>query len=331
MRNKPTCTGSGCTRLMRNKPTTCKECPLEKISRGFLPPSPGKGKTGLMILGNHPDSDDVTKEENFYPHTMGGGVLKGLFTRAGLDKEDFALGNMIACTPPKNIFNGTAWAETATEHCTIHREAVLRRYSPNTILALGDAALKHATGFSGKKSCVDTMRGYAVPSSQWVFDNKTGKVVSKSAMPLQQYVDGDYTNVPVIPTHDPRILRMGKSKYNNVLLIDILRAKALSDKIEAAENKYEWFDPSTLDYINCKSVEQLKAFRDQVLAQPERLLSYDIETNTSANDLEDEIYTGNTGSKIESVQFSLGVGLFLINLVQPLPVQLTDELSQQSF
>lgn len=298
-----------------DKPSQCSSCVLNFISYQFLSPQ-GKGNNKVLIFTDFPERRDIISNEYLHPATMGGEIFTTALRRTQLDKSDFGISGLVSCQPPSSLLQGAGYESAALGQCSVHRDKAIKQLQPNVLLGLGNIALKTLTGHEGKKAGIDTMRGYVIPSKEYVFWR--GMVININKVPIE-HIDKTIP-VPVIPTYDPKFIRAGRTKFIMVYMFDILRAVQLAKSIQvnltphpwykedAPPSPYEWFKPESLDYKTITSVEELTAFRKQLESNPTQLLTYDIETKTSANELEDEIDTNTTGDIIESIQFSLAVG-----------------------
>lgn len=284
-----------------DKPSSCTPCVLNSISYQYLPHQ-GKGNNKVLIFTDHPVRRDIISTEHLHPATMGGDIFSTVLRRMQIDKSDFGISGLVSCQPPSNLLQGAGYETAALGQCNKHRDNAIKQLQPNVLLGLGNLALKTLTGFEGKKANIDTMRGYVIPSQEYVFYK--GSVININKIPFEDIINT--VPIPVIPTYDPKFIRAGRTKFIMVHMFDILRSVELAKKISA--KPYEWFRPESLDYQTINTVEQLRAFRKSVYEQPSRLLTYDIETKTSANELEDEIDTNTTGDIIDSIQFSTGIG-----------------------
>lgn len=141
-----------------SKPPECEGCPLFIIGGNFIPPS-GSGANGTLLLGEAPGREENEAGAPFVGPA--GRLLNRLLAKARLAREDFAIANSIQCRPPDNELSGAPYEIGAINHCKVHRDAIVARFQPKRIVALGDIALRTLTGESG----ISQKRGYEYQSS----------------------------------------------------------------------------------------------------------------------------------------------------------------------
>lgn len=124
------------------------------------------------------------------------------------------------------------------------------------VVAMGDGPLKALTGWEGGKRAVKYTRGYLLPSwSGW----------------------------PVVPTFDPSKVALGQMKLLGLLMNDIGMALQA-----AAGTRSVCVDPkAVVDYkVGLKALRELY---EEALAHPELPIAFDLETETSSGEDEDEV------------------------------------------
>lgn len=268
------------------KPTECKGCPLEQKGISFSIPD-GRGTRNIAIIGESLGDQESRDGLPFRPKAASGSKLEECFKLAGADllepvsRSDFLLMNLIQCQPPANLLDGMPWENGAIDHCKVHFDSYISKVSSNSqrvILACGNLPLKNLTSASGiakEKQSISHLRGY-------VFRGPYGYVV---------------------PCFHPSYLRRGKPNYTPLLVDDIKKAIAVAN----GEFVHRWHpDYKKPDYNENPSLEDAKSFLQMVRDNPNKILSYDIETENSAATEEDEREDDITD--ITQIQFSLSRG-----------------------
>lgn len=208
------------------------------------------------------------------------------------------------CRPPGNRLENMTYERGAAEHCReAHFNGVVERFRPKVMLAMGNTALKHLTGMTGKNRTVSSLRGYVLKSLHW-------------------------PGVVVVPTYHPSFLRRGASNLLKVFMGDISRA---IDVAQGANNYI--INPTIPDgFVLAPRESDLRDLIEWLRANPQALLSYDIETDMSikedesslfkleeeedgevepeeaATDEMDKFVENATKGSIVQIQFSHGVG-----------------------
>lgn len=250
-------------------------CPVPG-ARGSMRPE-GRGSCGVMILGEAMGDQEYEEGLPFRPSAPAGSVLERAIRKIGADREMFVVWNVLPVQPPANYIS-PAWEAEAIEW---GRELLLEQiqhYRPRCILALGNVAVRAATGLSGDKLGVSHLSGYLLSPFQ-------------ADMP------------PVVPCFHPSFLRRGAMGLFGVLL----RCLKLAYKV--AKDRLQPITPTVpTGYQLYPNEAQAREFLREASAS-KGLLAYDIETaySNSEEDAEER------PDAIRSVQFSLspGTGIYM--------------------
>lgn len=143
---------------MNLKPPECEGCPLYAMGGRFVPPT-GSCSNGTLLMGEAPGREENDAGAPFVGPS--GRLLNHLLSKARLERENFALCNVIQCRPPNNELTGAVYETAAINHCKVHRDAIIARFQPKFIIALGDVALRTLTGQTG----ISDKRGYEYQST----------------------------------------------------------------------------------------------------------------------------------------------------------------------
>lgn len=279
---------------------TLSSCPFDTTGKAIIAPD-GTGSLGVLILGEAPGQAENHYGIPFVPSAEAGGVLSRAIRRAGFDRSQFLLWNVVPVQPPKNWLEGAPWEAEACEWGRPWLDQLIRERKPRCILALGGVALRAVTGLSGPYRSVSHVRGYPIAS--------------------HCYHDSNGAGIPVVASFHPSFLRRGGMALFSVLMHDLKLAVAVASQRHCRFfSPVLWRDfeyvPKLLGdvaqpilpsggYVTHPSEADAWAFLEQ--ASTSRLLAYDIETPRSASSTEDESdELGET--EILSIQFSVGVG-----------------------
>lgn len=272
------------------KPSTCDGCPLQPLSSGFSHPD-GTGSNHVLIVGEALGQREAEDGLPFRPKAAAGWVLEKAIRLSRMDRQQFALYNVVACRPPENKLAGESYEIGAIDHCQRHFRQVVTTFKPKVMLALGNTALRTLTGLTGVSRSVSALRGF----------------------PLENVL---YPGIPVVSSYHPAFLQYSKAGVEkggggggmsqfNVLCHDMRKAVLLAEKLTANPD-YDWRLAET-DYTTYPTVEEAKAFRDNCL-NPDTLIAYDIETLGIKGKVAEDEYEKETGDTIIQIQFSIGRG-----------------------
>lgn len=137
------------------KPIECQKCPLNRATgTAFVPTEVGKGS--ILLVGEAPGEQEA---EDGKPFVGGSGAfLNNLLKRAGIERNDTTVANVICCRPPNNIFpldfkwRGTSRqdAREGVEYCKrTFLEPLVKSRDWKKIIAVGDQPLTALTPRKG--------------------------------------------------------------------------------------------------------------------------------------------------------------------------------------
>jgi uracil-DNA glycosylase family 4 len=258
------------------------DCPIPG-SVGYSEPE-GSGANGVLVLGEALGAAEAHDGKPFRPWGDAGAVLERAFKRAGFTREEFRIWNVVACQPPKNWLEKAPWEGAAIQHCKPALDRVIAEMRPRCVLTLGNVPTRVMTGMAGEKKGVGYLRGYVLPSPEY--------------------------GVPVVPSYHPAFLRRGEMALFSVLVHDLKVAVGVARDGVAPVDPYD--PPVPAGYLTHPTEEQAFEFLREAKAHPERLLTYDIETESSRETSEEET-DELADQSIQSIQFSQapGTGIFM--------------------
>lgn len=153
------------------------QCGLCKLDQGCRTPKmgvAGKGRRGILILGDFPSELEDTKGRPFLDEP--GQKLRAVLSRfdVDLDRDCWSI-NAARCHPPKEKL-----PEKAVDHCRPNVVRDVEELKPRTVIVLGQAAVKSVIGWLWRPNPGAQSRwdGFRIPSQKinaWVcptFDPK---------------------------------------------------------------------------------------------------------------------------------------------------------------
>ena len=299
---------------MLPKPEDCIGCTLhDKDSMGFIA-TEGAGTFGVLAFGEAGGSSERSDGLPFRPFAEAGSVLERTFRRLGYDRQQFALGNIVNCQPPRNYLDGAPWEYEAINACRIHRDRMVQRYQPRCLLALGGIALRTLTGLAGRKQGVLDLRGYVLPAADYFLPCcPHGRVRIFTDPPVAcrhcGSPDGKGQPIPVVAATHPAYIKRakglaggkgGSTAESGPFFNDIEKA------VTVARNGWN-FDEYIPQYNSAQDSSEIIRLYESLREDPELVLAWDLETNTSADNAEDELLAGGV-NVLQSIQFSIGKG-----------------------
>lgn len=275
-------------------------CPFPSDGKRLTVPD-GKGSLRVLVLGEAPGESENATGVPFFPGAPAGSVLDRAIRRCGFTREQFVLWNVVPVQPPNNWLEGAPWEHQAVAWGRPMLERVIHDYKPSVVLALGNVALRTASGMVGHLRGVSHLRGFVLPG---------------------------ILGIPCVGSFHPSFLRRGAMPLLSVLMHDIKLAVAVARGARCVFHcpvlsRDFTYDPAlvTTDpnnpttppgYITHPTEAQAWDFLRELEGHPERLLAYDIETPRSAVTVEDES-DELAETQILSIQFSMeaGTGVFM--------------------
>ena len=115
----------------------CTKC---RLSKGRLQVVPGNGscKSRIMFVGEAPGKEEDLRGEPFVGRA--GGVLNEALARAGVDRTQVYVGNIVKCRPPNNR---KPRPDEIAICSSLYLETEIRAVRPKVICALGRTAADH--------------------------------------------------------------------------------------------------------------------------------------------------------------------------------------------
>ena len=232
----------------------------------------GTGSIGVMLLGEAPGEDEDRNGTPFYPGAPAGSVLERSIRRQGMNRDQFAVTNVVPFRPPNNYLEGASWEAEAISSTQHLLDEAINRFRPRAIVALGGVATRATTGLAGPKMGVSYLTGFVLPSPRY--------------------------NIPVIPCFHPAYLRRGKMSHFGILMGAIRLAVAVArEKRQAVVPPVNTPSPG---YIMFPDERQALTFLQSIT---DERIAYDIETPYSTDEESAEEAEGK--QTIKSIQFSL--------------------------
>lgn len=270
---------------------TCQSCSLGARPGAFVRLM-GTGAIPLLILGDFPIGEDGKEGMPLSSKSQAGVVLNKALTTLGISRDQVFIWNTVNCVPPGESLGTTPNDLIAISQCGVHLESVIAQLRPKCILAMGDLAIRTATGMHGRKQSARDLRGY-------VIDSKWG--------------------IPVVAAQHPQfILTSGKPALREPFTFDLLKAV----QIAKAGGKVD--RPNTSQYEMFPPVAEGQKMVDYLAAHPDAPVYYDIETEESAKSSEDELRATRDGVAVRSA--SDGADDMPWDDVLTMDVQTQDEL-----
>lgn len=288
---------------MLQKPSACLHCVLYNEGKGFSRPE-GTCKNGVLIIGESLGSNEVMDALPFRPHAEAGSALHTAFRLLGMDRKNFALWNMIGCQPPFNNLENAHYEYDAINHCKVHFDAIVKRFNPKVILALGNVPLKHL--WKRPQEIEDYINSLKE-------DTKEEKAIKKKYLRnfkignMRGYIVESVYGIPLISSFHPSYITQDKGRTQlGTLMRDIKIAVQLSQhglpKFQVAYDE----DPTP---------EKIKDFYEYCKANPNLVISHDIETPMTTLEIDESEteFENQDVRDIDSIQFSVkeGTGIFI--------------------
>lgn len=242
----------------------CGQCPLCGDGTGFVPAS-GTGTNGVLIVGEAAGEHEAAEGEGFVGKA--GHYLFSELRRVGVEREGFRIANVIACRPPDNKLVKMAYETAAIDSCRPildkviedHKKVAVGAGRTPVILTFGKTAFKRIMG-EGEKSPM--VRADYLCYPHW---NATYQCWVVAADHPSYLMRGNHHLVPVLCEAVQRALHIAKNGLtldNPVYLLDPTAAVFQS-----------WID----GYLRA------------LAANPDLVLSYDIETPMKKGKSEEEV------------------------------------------
>lgn len=122
----------------------------------------GRCSSGVLLLGEAMGDQEYEEGLPFRPSAPAGSVLERAIRRIGVSREMFGVWNVLPIQPPNNYIN-PAWEAAAIEWGREQLDEQIQKLRPRCILALGNIAVRAATGLCGDKLGVSHLSGFLLP------------------------------------------------------------------------------------------------------------------------------------------------------------------------
>ena len=240
------------------KPDSCKGCPLETLGQGFMHTS-GSGRNGVLLVGEALGEQEAEAGLPFVGKA--GFTLDKLFKRAGLERDEFKIANVVWCRPPNNKLAGQWYQNDAINHCSPNLDRAISEFSPKCIVTLGVSAFRRVLP--------DVATQYGV-----------GLLDSKKTKGAIGYVFwSDTYNCWVLPTVHPSFILRGQTAWAQSLIFCLQRS------VEIARDGYAYeVGDYTLDCSPADAHRWVDEFEGYYVEHEDLFLSCDIETPEKDSD-----------------------------------------------
>lgn len=235
--------------LLTGLPDSCSGCPISTNQKcGRFSHITGKGHSGVMIVGEASGEHEAREARPFVEHAPAGSILEKAIRLGGWKRDEFFITNVVRCRPPNNELSGADYESMAIAHCSSNLNSAIATHKPRAIVALGNIPLRELTGFYGPKRTVSYVRGYPLAGPG---------------------------GIPVIPSYHPAYIARGNTRLIPTLIKDLASARS------AAAGRLTYVSDPNSEIELREGPEALWDLYQQLVANPELWLPYDIETERS--------------------------------------------------
>jgi len=150
---------------VRAQPTLIPHCGACKLYRTCKSPKMkpnGKGKLGILIVGEAPGSDEDIQNKQFVGTS--GQMLQLSLSKIGIDMwRDCIVTNAAVCRPPNNKLPARA-----VEYCRPNLRKAIEQYKPKSIILLGAKPVQSLIGWLWKEDPgpIGRWAGWCIPSQR---------------------------------------------------------------------------------------------------------------------------------------------------------------------
>lgn len=232
---------------MLEKPPSCMGCQLEHSGYGYSRPI-GPIDPQITFVGGAPDKSVIDAGEVFTGQQ--GAYLNRTLGLLGLNRNQFRMGNVINCRPPRDWLTGSPWESSAIRQCITKRTENFYAFPPKVYITLGVPATRTILNEVHQIS-------YAGRIENW-----------------QAYVCGEAPPY-VIPTYHPADLISGQQRLLGSLVYAVQKATEIVNG---------GFERKPVSLVVDPPPEWFDAWVDTVT--PESWLSVDVETLMKSEDEE---------------------------------------------
>lgn len=234
---------------MLDKPPSCQECSLEKTGIGYSK-AVGPLSPNVTFVGEALGSKEAQVGEPFVGPS--GVYLNRALGLLGLKREDFRIGNVVHCQPPRDWLSGAPWEQSCIRHCMTNRSIYMYQFHPQVYVTLG--VIPTRTILAEVKKIT-----YGGRLENW-----------------QGYIIGDEPPY-VIPTFHPAHLLRGKQNLMGAFMYAIQQANEVAQR---------GFSRKPFDLIVDPDPEWFAAWADTIT--PEAWVAVDTETLEKGDDEEEQ-------------------------------------------
>ena len=248
------------------KPDHCRTCVGWQWGCDGYVPASGDGSNGCLVVLEAAGKD----EANEGVPTIGraGGYLWQQLARIGIEREGFKVHNVLSCQPPNNFLAKAPYELEVINHCaplldatiTEMQETCRRTGKHLTIITLGKIAFKRIMGYA---------EGHDILKNDYI------------GYPFWN----DRYSCWVMAGDHPSFLQRGKHHLVPVLQFVFQRALEIAEQglVFDSHDAYD-LDPNTVVFH-----QWVVGYRQALQANPQVLLSYDIETNYKKKNSEEDL------------------------------------------
>ena len=284
------------------KPSSCHGCQLQNHGHDFSAIE-GSGRNGVLVVAEASGEQEARDLLPLRPYAPAGALFERTLRRLGLDRQDFAITNLLRCRPRSNLLVNMPYESAVINSCRPNLEQAYNQFQPRVILALGNLPFSYLAGEGGKDRSITNLRGYILrPSPHY------SPLIAE---------DADLRDVVIMPTYHPSHIRRGMTHLFGVFARDVMRAVNIA---KGVDHSYIVDDPlmalyrDELQYVLTPTIDEGWAWYNRAKDQQDSPISYDLETQESAS-LDEDAREEFSDTRIRQYQFSIdeGEGIALPN------------------
>lgn len=271
---------------MLPKPDSCKACYGSCWGMSGYVPAAGTGDNGVLVVL---EAAGEAEAEAGVP-TVGpaGSFLWNQLHRAGIERDDFRIHNVLSCRPPKNVLAGAPYEGSVIQRCAPLLDATIEAHVKHcqeanktpVIVALGKIAFKRLMGVSDRDP------------------------VMKKSYHVYPFWSHHYSSW-ILAAHHPSHLMQGKQHLTPILVYTFQRALEIASDgliIDNLEGAY-LEDPEPVHFASW-----VRDYFWHLERNPDLILSYDIETPYKESQDESDIALADDQTPILRCSFSYQPG-----------------------
>ena len=173
-----------------SKPPECGGCPLEPLSKGYVPAS-GPSNSPIGFLGETPWYDELAQGMPFAGAS--GSMVERILRRNGWSRDQYHFDNTLRCAPPYLEFGNAPWLAGAVQHCRQYTDETLSNRH-KVVVPFGGLAIRRALDLWGPGIKVEDFHGTVTRSpddSHWVVPTFHPSYLQRGAVNLIGVVSFD--------------------------------------------------------------------------------------------------------------------------------------------